>query len=147
MPFSKTDIYQIFEFLRLFKPRQKNGVYYQNIAIVGLFCIFLASWDLNNLLIPIHTLILLGITSSVLVTLIFIKFYKRELGVFWAFLHNLTFGIICIYLLIQTNDFLSFKAIETKDYYIEKLELKHNNIGRSNHLKPIIIVKIENVEY
>ena len=98
MPFTKTDINQIVDFVRIFKPREKYGIYYQNISIFGFFCFFLIYWDLRNLLIPLEILVLVGLISSLLVTIMFVRFYKRELGMIWSFFHNLTIGFICVYL-------------------------------------------------
>lgn len=147
MLFTKTDITQIVDLVRIFKPREKYGIYYQNISIIGFICLFLIYWDSINLLIPLEILILVGLISSFLVTIIFIRFYRRELGVIWSFFHNLTIGFICVYLLIQTNDLLSANDIVTKDYYIERLELKNKETRRGgSYLVPIITVKIDGVE-
>lgn len=147
MPFTKKDKTQIVDFFKIFKPREKYGIYYQNISIVGLFSLLLIYWDLRNLLIPIETLIVVGLISTIAVTVLFIRFYKRELGLIWSFFHNITIGLIVVYLFIHSNDFLSLNTVETKDYYIERLELKYKtgNKGKS-YLLPIITVKIDGIE-
>ena len=104
-------------------------------------------WDLRNLLIPIETLIVVGLISTIAVTVLFIRFYKRELGLIWSFFHNFTIGFIFVYLLIQTNDLLSTNDIVTKDYYIERLELQNKEARRGgSYLVPIITVKIDGIE-
>lgn len=147
MPFTKNDINQFVDFLHFFKAREKFGVYYQNISIIGLVSFLIIYFDLRNSLIPVNILIWVGSISSVVVTLIFIKFYKRELGIVWSLFHNLTIGLIFVFLFVKSNDLLSTDDIKTDNYYIQKLELK-NEIARrrGSYLVPIITVKIKGID-
>jgi len=148
MPFTINDLNQIVEFLCVLKTKKKNGFYYQSISIFGLFCLILVLLDYRFLLIPIEILALIGVSTSVLVTIIFWKFYKRELGVVWAFIHNLTMGMIIIYFFILTNDLLSMKSPKLDDYYVYKIELKQlfNRKSHQSLLAPYVTVKIEGIE-
>lgn len=147
MPFTKNDINQLVDFAHIFKAREKFGVYYQNIAIIGLVCLLIMYLDLRNLLIPLNILMWIGGITSVLITLVFIKFYKRELGIIWSLVHNLTIGLIVIFLFIHSNDLLSTDKIRSDDYYIQKLELKHKTAKRrGSYLVPIITVKIDGID-
>ena len=146
MPFTKNDIDQIVDFLRILKPREKYRIYYQNISIIGFVCLFLIYRDSINLQIPLMIMVSVGLISSIFITITFIRFYKRELGIIWSFFHNLTIGLIFVYLFIQTNDLFSTNEIVTKDYYIERLELQYKDARRGGYLVPIITVKIDNVE-
>lgn len=147
MPFTKSDINQVADFIKIFKPREKYGIYYQNIAIFGLFSLLLIYFDLRNLLIPIEALIFVGLVSSIAVTIVFIRYYKRELGLVWSFFHNLTIGFIVVYLFIQTNDIFSTNAVLTRNCYIERLELQYKTANRGgSYLLPIITVKINDIE-
>lgn len=147
MPFTKKDINQLIDFAHIFKAREKFGIYYQNISIIGLVCLLIIYFDFKNSLIPINILIWIGCVTSVLITLIFIKFYKRELGIIWSLFHNLTIGFIVIFIFLKSNDLLSTDKIETNDYYIQKLELKHKTErNRGSYLVPIITVKIDGID-
>ncbi len=147
MPFTKKDINQLIDFAHIFKAREKFGIYYQNISIIGLVCFLIMYFDLRNLLIPLNILIWIGGVTSVLITLIFVKFYKRELGITWSLFHKLTIGLIVMFLFIKTNDLLSTDEIKTENYYIQHLELKHETARRrGSYLVPIITVKINGID-
>lgn len=147
MPLTKNDVNQLVDFLHFFKAREKVGVYYQNISIIGLVSFLITYFDLKNSLIPVNILIWIGGISSVLITLIFIKFYKRELGIVWSLFHNLTIGLIVVFLFIKSNDLLSRDELKTDNYYIQKLELKKEKARRGgSYLVPIITVKINGID-
>jgi len=146
MPFTKKDINQITEVFKIFKPREKFGVYYQNISIIGLLCILLMIYESSNLLIPFKTLIIIGIISTISITLIFFRFYKRELGIIWSFFHNITIGFIIVFLFIKSNDYFSNKKVELQNYHIEKLELEYKQTDKNSYLSPKIIVKLNDKE-
>ncbi|NVN97568.1 hypothetical protein HXX01_05095 [Candidatus Nomurabacteria bacterium] len=145
MPFTLNDIKQIADFFHLFKVREKFGVYYQNIAFIGIFCLFLSYLSARNLLIPIRTLVYLALATSALFSTIFINFYRRELGILWAFFHNMTLGLISIYLFIQSNDLFSSHEAQTNTYIIEKLEIQNETLHHyGSYLAPYVTIKIEN---
>lgn len=147
MPFTKKDLNQLIDFALIFKAREKFGVYYQNISIIGLVCFLIMYYDFKNLLIPMNILIWIGGITSVLITFVFVKFYKRELGIIWSLIHNLTIGLIVIFLFIKSNDLLSTGEVKTDDYYIQNLELKHKTARRrGSYLVPIITVKINGID-
>jgi hypothetical protein len=145
MPFTLNDIKQIVDFFHLFKVREKFGVYYQNIAFIGVCSLFLSYLISRNLLIPIRTFVYIAIATSALVSTIFINFYRRELGIIWALFHNLTLGLISIYLFIQSNDLFSSHEIQTNTYTIEKLEIQNETLHHyGSYLAPFVTIKIEN---
>ncbi len=147
MPFTKKDINQLIDFAHLFRAREKFGIFYQNISIIGLACLLIMYIDFRNILIPFNTMIWVGCITSVLITLIFVKFYKRELGILWSLFHNLTIGLIAVFLFVHSNDLLSTEEIKSNDYYIQKLELKYKTAKREgSYLVPIITVKIDGVD-
>ena len=147
MPFTKNDINQLVDFAHIFKVREKFGIYYQNISIIGLACFLIMYFNLRNLLIPLNILIWIGGITSVLFTLIFVKSYTRELGIVWSLFHNLSFGLIVIFLFILSNDLLSTDKVKSNDYYIQKLELKYKTARRQgSYLVPIITVKIDGID-
>lgn len=147
MPFTKNDLVQLIDFANLFKIRRAAGLRYQNIVIIGIICLFAISYKSKNNFIPLKDQLIVCIATTLLFTTVFIKIYKRKLGVFWAYIHNLTLGFIMVYLFIITNDTFSNKKTDYKEYYIEKLVLKSKDEYRDRpYLEPIITVKIDGKE-
>lgn len=134
---------KIVDFVRLFKAREKFGLYYQNISLVGLACLLPIYVNSNYLLVPLNTLISIGILISIVVTVMFRKYYKRELGVIWALFHNLTIGCITVYLFVLTNDILSTKPLIQEIIPIENIKLQDNHERGDRALEPVILVTIK----
>ena len=93
--------------------------------------------------VPIDLLIGITIISSILITLYFRRFYKKELGIIWAFFHNLTYGFLVSFLFLLSNDVLSNKTEITNQYPIKDLKLVSGKNGkRKSSLKPEFVIEI-----
>ncbi|MUP36247.1 hypothetical protein [Labilibaculum euxinus] len=138
---------KLVDFMGLFKAREKFGLSYQNISLVGLACLGTIYLNSNYLLVPIKTLVLVGVLASIVVTVIFIKYYKREFGIIWALFHNLTIGCIAVYLFVFTNDILSTKPLSKEIVPIESVKLQDNHQRGNRALEPVILVTIKNRQH
>ncbi len=137
-------INDIIEFFKLLKLRYAGNVPYQNIFIIGFFIGFITYFKLERNWIPIELLISITICSSILITISFWRFYKRELNLIWAFFHNLTYGFLISFLFVISNDILSNKPEITNQYYIKDLKLVYGNGNRrQSTLKPEFIIEID----
>lgn len=153
MPFTKQDIAQLrflitklTDFVHIFKRRYSLGLHYQNIAIIGIVCLYYIFWSRNTILIPAVILISITLITALLVTFFFRRFYKK-LGLIWSFFHNLTIGFIVVFLFIKSNDFLSDAPVKTADYFIKKIELGTVSKGRmGKEFAPVITVSIEGTD-
>jgi hypothetical protein len=143
MLFTKKDTRDIFDFLNLFKIRDKYNVIYQNFTFIGLFCLFLIYFHSNNLLIPYKDLAIVGFLADILVTFIFFKFYWTNFTIFWALLHNLTIGFIAIYLFVWTNDNFSTKPTYNEILPIENVDIQDNHQRHNRGFEPVITVIIK----
>lgn len=137
----KTYFFKIIDFFNLVKVREKFEIKYQNIIFFGLFALLLIYINSNHLLIPLIDLIIVGITSSVIITLIFFRFYRKRLSIMWALFHNLFLGLIVVYFFILTNNVFSRKPSITEKLYIEEVKLDYNG-GRNSGYHPTIKIKI-----
>ena len=135
-------IYDIIEFFKLLKLRYIGNVPYQNISLIGLVFGLIGYNQLERNWVPINLLLAIAAVSSILITLIFWKFYKRELNLIWAIFLNLTFGLLVASLFLNSNDFLSNKPEIENQYRIKDLKLI-NGVGRRNRdLNPEFIIEI-----
>ncbi|MDF4202168.1 hypothetical protein PXD56_04345 [Maribacter sp. SA7] len=132
------------DFLRLLKVRNIGNINYQNIAIIGLFSGWIVYNSLERNWIPINLIIGIVLISAIGTSIIFFKFYKTKLGLVWSIFHNLTIGLLVVFLFVKSNNFLSSEPIVTKEYYITNLLLEHGTNGKrsSSGLKPKITVEI-----
>ena len=143
MLFTGKDINDFINSFNLFKVREKNGAIYQNLVFIGLLCLWLIYYNSNYLLIPIKDLCIVGVSADILITLLFFKFYKNKFSLVWAFLHNLTIGLIAAYLFIWTNDNLSVKPTTTEVLQIENVVLQDNHQPHNRGLEPVVTVNIK----
>ena len=143
MPFTDKDINDFIDFFSFFKVREKFGAIYQNLIFIGLFCLGFIHYNSNYLLIPIKDLCVIGISADILITLLFFKFYKQNFNLIWAFIHNLSIGLIVIFLFFWTNDNFSVKPTTTEVLQIEKVDLEDNHQKSNRGLQPVITVDIK----
>ena len=132
----------IIEFFKLLKLRYIGNVPYQNISLVGLVLGFMGYNNLERNWVPINLLLTITVVSSIFITLIFFKYYKRELNLIWAIFHNLSIGLLVASLFISSNDFLSNKPEIEKQYHIKDLKLLNGFGRRKRNLTPEFIIEI-----
>jgi hypothetical protein len=143
MPFTGKDINDFIDFFNFFKVREKYGAIYQNLVFIGLFSLWLIYYNSNNLLIPIKDLSVVSVSADILITLLFFRFYKQNFSLVWAFIHNLTIGLIVAFLFIWTNDNFSVKPLTTEVLQIENVDLQDNHQRHNRGLEPVVTVTIK----
>jgi len=135
-------INDIIEFCKLLKLRYIGNVPYQNISLIGLVFGRMGYNSLERNWVPINLFLTITVVSSISITLIFFKYYKRELNLIWAIFHNLTIGLLVASLFISSNDFLSNKPEIENQYHIKDLKLINGFSSRKRNLKPEFIIEI-----
>jgi hypothetical protein len=143
MPFTRKDIADLLDFFDFFKVREKFGAIYQNLVFIGLICLLLIYNNLNYLLIPVKDLSIAGVSSDILITLLFFKFYKNKFSLVWAFIHNLSIGLIVAYLFVWTNENFSVKPTTTEVLPIENVDLQDNHQRHNRGLEPVVTINIK----
>ena len=132
---------KVIDFFNLIKVREKFEIKYQNIIFIGLFALLVIYINSNHLLIPLMDLVIVWVSSSVIITLTFFRFYRKMLSIFWALLHNLFIGLIVVYLFILTNDIFSRKPALTEKIYIEEVNFYYDG-GRNSGYHPTIKINV-----
>lgn len=132
---------QPFDFLNLIKIREEFGIIYQNIALVGLCCLVLMYKGYDEILIPVKDLAIIIICFDIIITLLFIRFYKQHMGLIWSWIHNLSYGFIAAFMFILTNDILSNRPSVQETTPIEKVYL--TKTGRRMREITVVVIKVE----
>ncbi len=143
-------LFKALDFLNLFKVRSLGNVNYQNILIVGLLAGWIVYGRLERNWIPVELLLAITIITSIVITIIFKKFYKVKLGLKWSLFHNLGIGLIVTFFFMGSNDFLSSEPTITKEYHVSDFSLVHgtkqNGRRRSGVLNPKISIDFDGVK-
>lgn len=141
----KTQFSKLIDNLNLIKPREKYGLKYQNISLLGLVCIYPICYRYNSLVISINELIVFIPIISFIISITFFNFFKKHLGFIWSLFHNLTIGVLFLYTLIFINSVNKQDNIEFKSYKIKKVRLVDNHKKGDQTLHPIITLKIDSI--
>ncbi|MDQ2177853.1 hypothetical protein [Marinifilum sp. D714] len=143
---TQKQLFKLIGNLLSFKTREKYGLKYQNIAILGLVCILPIFHRYNSLVVSVSELIIVIPLVSFIVTFMFFKYYKKNFGFIWSLFHNLTIGLLVLFALITINSAYQSDHIKFKSYKIENVKLADNHQkGSMRALQPIIAIEINSI--
>lgn len=138
MPFTNDDIKDLRDFFKLFRVRRVYDVVFQNFFFIGVGSFILVFQLFQSTLIEIELVLLLIAAPSMIVTALFVQFYRKNFTVIWALVHNTSVGLFVISLLLFIN--YRFSSIESTDVVgIEQAVMRN---APKSKLIPVAIITV-----
>ncbi|MDR2885727.1 MAG: hypothetical protein LBU95_02970 [Rikenellaceae bacterium] len=111
------------DFFNLFKIRDKFDITYQNFVFIGLVCLILLLGQ--QTMVPMRDVCVVAVSGSLAVTFLWLRFYVNNMGLLWAMVHNLSYGIVALFLLVLTNNALSVQPQEVRTLPITEMHVEY----------------------